>query len=203
MKNLLVVVFAVFFFVSCTNDKESNMAEGKGGQLTKTENTARDSGDYLARVGDATITYQDLDVKLAMMPRERLQFYKGEGGRDRLLREMMRKEMLYAEAIEKGMDKKPEYLMKIEYLKKMALVEMFLNDKFSEKAGITDKEVIAYYNEHKTTKFTDGATGELVELQGIKEMLRKQLMIDKQREVLDRFIDELTKKYKPEIRTVN
>ncbi len=202
MKSLLVIVVAIFFVVSCANDEERNAAEGKGDQLTEAENVARDGGDYLARIGDAVITQQDMDNELAVMPGDRLRFYAGEGGRDRLLREMVTREMLYLEAIEKGMDKKPEYLMKIEHLKKVALVEMLLKTKSSGEVKITDEDVIAYYNEHKATRFTDRATGEVIELQEIKEMVRKQLIVDKQREVFDRYIAELTEKFKAEAENV-
>lgn len=200
MKNLLVIVFAIFFVISCAKNEEKKVTAGKGDQLTKAENIAGDGGNYLARVGDTIIMQQDVDNEFALMPKDRLRFYAGEDGKDRLLGEMVKKEMLYLEAIDQGIDKKQEYLMKIEYLKKMALIEMLLETKLHKKMEITDKEVIAYYNRHKATEFTDKATGKVIELQEIKEMLRKQLAIEKQQEVFDGYMADLIKKYEPVIK---
>ncbi len=186
MKNLLVVVFALFFVVSCAKKEDKKAGEG-----------------YLAKVGNVVITKQDMDNELASMPEDRRQFYMGKDGMGQLIEDMVKKEIFHQEAIKKGIDKKQEYLKKIEYLKKMSLIETLLETELAKKIEVTDKEVIDYYNKHKAAEFTDKATGKVIELQYIKDGLKKQLVMEKQRGVFEKYLADLRKTYKPEIKAVD
>lgn len=174
MKKLFVLVMAFFLMVSCAPKKEEKAVEG----------------GYLMRIGDKVITKEDI---MAIPERERHR-YVGDGGIDRFIAE----QILYQEALRKGIDKDPEYLKTVEYLKKKAKIETLLDREIAEKIEVTDKEVIDYYNKNKE-EFKVKETGEIIPLDRVKEHLRQMLLIKKQRAAYDKYMEDLRKRYNVEI----
>lgn len=202
MRNLLVMLFIVCFVAACANDEGQNEMTGQNEQTTKNGGALQGDTAYLARIGNVVITEQDLTDELKVISKDRIHYYMDQDGRERLLGEMVKKEMLYKEARELGIDKKPEYAMQIEHLKKMALVEMLLASRLITKMDVTEEEIVAYYNKHLESEFTDMTTGIVIELDVVRDLLEKQIALEKHRNAFNLFIAELTKKYRPEIKGV-
>ena len=59
-------------------------------------------GPYLAKVGTQTITLGDLERDLRNLPEFAQKLFEGTAGKEKFLDEMIKKELLYQEAMKKG-----------------------------------------------------------------------------------------------------
>ena len=131
MKKIAVIVLLLSALVACSK---------KG---------AEQQGPFLAKVGDTRITQADLDRELKSLPDYAQQLFEGEGGKEKLLDEIVKKEILYQEALKKGIDKDPEFTKKLEEFKKLTLVSELLEKEIMSKAKVSDQDVKDYYEKHK------------------------------------------------------
>lgn len=177
MSKLFVLVMAFLMVVSCAPKEEGK----KAADSTK--------GGYLIKIGDKAITEEDIKA----VPDSERQRYIGPGGIERFITE----QMLYHEALKKGIDKDPEYLKTAEFLKKKAMIEILLDREIAGKVKVTDKELIDYYNKNKE-EFTAQESEKLIPLDSVKENLRRMLLMEKQKALYDKYMDNLNKKYKVE-----
>jgi len=107
------------------------------------------TGPYLAKVGNATITQADLEREMKNLPEFAQALFAGSGGKEKFLNELVKKEILYQEAVKKGLDKDPEYLKKVEDYKKITLIGSLLEKEIEAKSKVTEKDVKDYYDKHK------------------------------------------------------
>lgn len=133
MKKFFVVMMSVFLFyafLSCAQKEEKK-------------------GPYLAKVGNVKITQADLDRELKSIPEFAQKIFEGAGGKERFLDEIIKKELLYQEALKKGFDKNEEFQKKVEDFKKITLISLLLEKEIEAKAEITDQDVKDYYEKNK------------------------------------------------------
>jgi EpsD family peptidyl-prolyl cis-trans isomerase len=130
MKKVALFIFIICFLFSCAQKEEKK-------------------GPYLAKVGNAVITEADLEREIKNLPDFVQKMFEGKSGRERFLEELIKKEVLYQEALKKGLDKDPEYQRKIEDFKKLTLVGLILEREIETKTKVTDQDVKAYYEKHK------------------------------------------------------
>jgi parvulin-like peptidyl-prolyl isomerase len=107
------------------------------------------TGPYLAKAGNATITQADLEREMKNLPEFAQALFAGSGGKEKFLNELVKKEILYQEAVKKGLDKDPEYLKKVEDYKKITLIGSLLEKEIEAKSKVTEKDVKDYYDKHK------------------------------------------------------
>ena len=131
MRKIVFAVFLIASLVACSKKE-----------------TAR-SGAYVARVNGAPITQADFNREIQSLPDYAKQMFEGAGGREKFLGEVIKKEILYQEALKEGLDKDPEFIRKIEDAKKMALISDLLEKEIMSKVRVTDKEVRDYYDQHQ------------------------------------------------------
>lgn len=127
---LILIIPLLFVFVVCAK---------KEGQ----------KGSYLAKVGNVKITQADLEREIKNLPDFAQKIFEGNGGNERFLNELVKKELLYQEALKKGLDKNTEYLKKVEDFKKITLIGQLLEKEIESKAKVTDQEVKDYYEKHR------------------------------------------------------
>jgi peptidyl-prolyl cis-trans isomerase C len=125
-----LIVLLVFTFAACSKQTETK-------------------GPYLVKVGNAKITEADLEREIKNLPEFAQALFAGSSGKERFLEELIKKEILYQEAVKKGIDKDPEYKAKIEDFKKITLVGLLLQKVIEEKSKITPEDVKAYYEKNK------------------------------------------------------
>ena len=106
-------------------------------------------GPYLAKVGKVKITQGDLERELKNLPDFAQKIFEESGGKERFLEELIKKELLYQEALKKGLDKDAEYLKKLEEFKKISLIGQLLEKEVASKAKAADQDAKAYYEKHK------------------------------------------------------
>jgi peptidyl-prolyl cis-trans isomerase C len=66
-------------------------------------------GPYLAKVGNVTITQADFEREIKSLPEFAQKFFQGPEGKEKFLDELVKKELLYQEALKKGLDKSKPY----------------------------------------------------------------------------------------------
>lgn len=132
MKKFMTVITALLLCVSagCAKKDESK-------------------GAYLAKVGSTKITGADVDREIKNLPEFAQQLFEGSGGKEKFLEELIKKEVLYQEAVKKGLDKDTEYRQKLDDFKKLTLISVLLEKEIEEKTKVTDQEVKEYYEKHK------------------------------------------------------
>ena len=106
-------------------------------------------GPFLAKVGNATITQADYDREFKALPEYAQQLFADEQGKEKFLNEIINKEMLYQEALKKGLDKSPDFTKKLEEFKKVTLVTELFEKEIMTSAKVSDQEVKDYYDKHK------------------------------------------------------
>ena len=107
------------------------------------------AGPYLAKVGNVTITQADFEREMKSLPDFAQKFFAGPGGKEKFLDELVKKELLYQEAVKKGLDKDPEFKKKVEDFKKITLITQLLEKEIETKSKVTDQDAKAYYEKHK------------------------------------------------------
>jgi len=127
---LILVIPVLFAFVACAK---------KEGQ----------KGSDLAKVGNVKITQADLEREIKNLPDFAQKIFEGSGGKERFLNELIKKELLYQEALKKGLDKNTEYMKKVEDFKKITLIGQLLEKEIESKTKVTDQDVKDYYEKHK------------------------------------------------------
>jgi len=134
MRKVVVFILTIsllFAFISCAKKEEQK------------------KGPYLAKVGNTTITQADIEKEIKNLPEFAQNLFGGPGGKERFLDELVKKELLYQEALKKGFDKDPEYLRKLEEFKKLTLIGQLLEKEIESKAKVTEQDVKDYYEKHK------------------------------------------------------
>lgn len=127
---LILTIPLLFAFVACAKKEEKK-------------------GPYLAKVGSARITQTDLERELKNLPDFAQKIFEDKGGKEKFLDELIKKELLYQEALKKGLDKNAEYLRKVEDFKKITLIGQLLEKEIESKAKVSDQDVKDYYEKHK------------------------------------------------------
>lgn len=175
---------------------------------------SKSSGPVVAKVNETAITKDDVMRKLDTLPPYAQQFFQGPEGMKRLVDELVKTEVLYAEAKKKGYDKDKEYKEQVEEFKKeyqtqleklqkeyksrveefqkIAAIRLLLKKELSQNVEITDKEVREFYERNKNN-FRQG--GKILEFDAVKDRLKESLMENKQAEAFNKYVEELQKKY--------
>lgn len=133
MKKLLAVIISVsllLLFSGCAQKGEQK-------------------GPYLAKVGNSTITQADFEREMKNLPPFAQNLFVGPEGKEKFLQELVKKELLYQEALKKGLDKDPEYSKKLEDYKKITLITQLLEKELESKAKVTEQDAREYYEKHK------------------------------------------------------
>ncbi len=106
-------------------------------------------GPYLAKVGSAKITQADFEREMKNLPPFAQKLFEGKGGKEKFLDELIKKELLYQEALKKGLDKDAEFKEKVEDFKKISLISQVLEKEIETKVTVTEQDVKDYYEKHK------------------------------------------------------
>ncbi|MEG0129728.1 MAG: peptidylprolyl isomerase [Clostridium sp.] len=109
----------------------------------------------LAVVNGREITEADLQAALEKFPPERRTQLESEDGMKYLLEQVASWELLYAHAVEQGIENRDEYKSQIEDAKRGILSQIAINDTLSE-VKVSDEEISEFYEANKDN-FTDAA----------------------------------------------
>jgi peptidyl-prolyl cis-trans isomerase C len=106
------------------------------------------SSQVLAKVDGKEITTSYFERQIKNLP-ESVQRLSLEGeGKRAILEGMINREILYKEAVKKGINKDAEIKRKLEDMEKELVISTFIQREFGNKLMVDDKEVQDYYNTH-------------------------------------------------------
>lgn len=106
-------------------------------------------GPYLAKVDKATVTQEDFSTQYEALPDYAKEMFQGAEGKERFLKELVKKEMLYQEARSKGYEKDDSYLKKLEEFKKLTLISLLFEKEVMKEASVSDLEVKDFYDKNR------------------------------------------------------
>jgi parvulin-like peptidyl-prolyl isomerase len=126
---LLLIIPLIYVFAGCAKEGQK--------------------GAYIAKVGNVQITQADFERELKNLPNFAQKIFEGNEGKEKFLNELIKRELLYQEALKKGLDKNTEYKKKVEEFKKITLISQLLETEITSKSDVTDQDVKDYYEKHK------------------------------------------------------
>jgi len=141
-KCLVVAVMAGLGFYILTGLVYATGAKSESKAKTKVE-------AWIAKVNSKVITLEEFDGKWnSIPPQTKYQYgFFGEEGKGRFLDLLIKNELLYQEAVRKGLDKTTEVLKKIADLKTQVIAEELLRQEI-QKIEVNDTDAINYYTMH-------------------------------------------------------
>jgi parvulin-like peptidyl-prolyl isomerase len=104
------------------------------------------SSQALARVGDRDITTTYFERQLANLPESVQKLSTRREGKKAILEAFVNREVLYAEALNKKIDKDPDLQKKFEDVKKELVINTYLQNQIMGRIKVNDREVEAFYN---------------------------------------------------------
>lgn len=134
MKKIMLVILLSAALCACSQKQTDRKVE---------------KGDVLAKVGTVSISQGDFYNDLKSLPDYARQMFEGETGKEKFLDEIVKKEILYQQALKEGLDKDPIFSKKVEDFKKLTLVSELLEKEIMAKAKVSDGDVKDYYSKHK------------------------------------------------------
>lgn len=130
MKRFLVVAIVLIFVASCAKDN------------------GQKSG-YVMKIDGNVYTQEDVQAEMNTLPEMAKEFFQGPEGTARFVDELVKKELLYIEAKNRGLDKNKDFQRKVEEFKKITLINQLLEKEIGTAVKISDKDVKDYYDKHK------------------------------------------------------
>jgi peptidyl-prolyl cis-trans isomerase C len=126
MKRFLLVLVIFAFVASCAKE-----------------------GDYVMKIDGNVYTHEDVQAEMSALPEMAKEFFQGTEGTARFVDELVKKELLYIEAKNRGLDKNKDFQKKVEEFKKITLINQILEKEIESAAKVTDKDIKDYYDKHK------------------------------------------------------
>jgi peptidyl-prolyl cis-trans isomerase C len=115
----------------------------------------KSTSPVLAKVGSSEITQNDFMKEISRIPEWARDQFSGKDGKEKLLDEIIKRELVYQDAKKMRLDNDPEYIDKVKEFEKMTLISLILKKEVEEKAKVDDAEVKAFYDKN-ADKFTIG-----------------------------------------------
>ena len=146
--------------------------------LSGCEQKGKSTGPALVKVGKSEITRDDFLKEISRIPEWAREQFSGKEGKEKLLDEIIKRELVYQDAKRMKLDKDPEYLEKVKEFEKMTLISIILKKEVEDKAKVDDAEVKEFFDKN-ADKFTIGtkirASHILVETEDQAKKLRERI----------------------------
>ncbi len=106
------------------------------------------SSSEVARVGDQTITEQDVQNALESLPKHQQARYEGVLGRKRLLDELVNRKLIVMAAEQRDLDADPDIARRVQQFRDNLLTQAYQNYMLEGIPEPTEEELRAYYDAH-------------------------------------------------------
>lgn len=134
MKKLTVIMILMMALFACSKKEATQTAQ---------------TGPFLAKVGNTAITQADFDREMKSLPEYAQQMFNTQDGKQRFIDELVKKEILYQEALKRGLENTPEFNQKVAAFKKLTLISELIDKEVISKSKVSDQEIRDFYNKHK------------------------------------------------------
>jgi peptidyl-prolyl cis-trans isomerase C len=146
--------------------------------LSGCEQKGKSTGPALVKVGKSEITQDNFLKEISRIPEWAREQFTGKEGKEKLLDEIIKRELVYQDAKRMKLDKDPEYLEKVKEFEKMTLISLILKKEVEDKAKVDDAEVKDFFDKN-ADKFTIGtkikASHILVETEDQAKKIRERI----------------------------
>lgn len=146
--------------------------------LSGCEQKGKSTGPALVKVGKSEITQDTFLKEISRIPEWAREQFTGKEGKEKLLDEIIKRELVYQDAKKMKLDKDPEYLEKVKEFEKMTLIALILKKEVEDKAKVDDAEVKEFFDKN-ADKFTIGtkirASHILVETEDQAKKIRERI----------------------------
>jgi peptidyl-prolyl cis-trans isomerase C len=112
------------------------------------QNTSSSDSPVIATVDGAKITQDDYMKEISRVPEWAREKFITNEGKEQFLDEMIKRELVYAEAKEMRLHKSDEFVKMVEEFKKRTLVQLILKKEVEEKARVDEAEAKAFYDQN-------------------------------------------------------
>ena len=174
----LILSFCLCLFLLGACSDEPKAAADAGQESTVPESAAEDAadepGDVVARVGDQTITFGEINTMMNSSPIVGLDMPAlGTPGRDKvrltLLDKMISANLIYLDALKQGVDKDPGYQRDLQDFSDGILAGLYRQKEVTGNIEVTEEDIQAFYRNRVApgTELTEEARA------GIEATLRK------------------------------
>ena len=149
--NLFLILFLISGLIGC---EKFNFLNPKKAETKRTEAVLLVKGTIIAKVNNIPITLEDLNEEIdaynGMVPADRpeAKITTREQKINYLKNEMVRRALLYQQALDRGLERKEEVLRVLEKTKQDLLVVELVRQE-AEKVDVSSKEIEDYYNTYK------------------------------------------------------
>lgn len=130
------LILAVSIFAGCAQDSSSD-------------------GPVIAKIDKGSITEDQFLKEVTRVPEWARAQFNGIEGKEKFLDELVKRELIYQEAVRMKLDNDKEYVAKVREFEKMTLVSLILKKEVEDKVRIDASEVKAFFDENQD-KFTIG-----------------------------------------------
>lgn len=137
MKKIALVVLLSAALISCKKEPPQKAEQ-------KPQNP-----DAVVQVGGTAITLSELSSEYDSLPDYARAMFQGENGKERFLAEVVKKEILYQQALKEGLDKDAKFQKKVQDFRKLTLISELLQKQIMAKSQATEQEAKDYYNKNK------------------------------------------------------
>lgn len=117
--------------------------------LTGCFESNKSDSPVLATINKNTITQADFLKELSRVPEWARGQFEGQEGKDKFLDEIIKRELIYQNAMSMKLDNDEEYIAKVEEFKKMTLISLIMKKEVEEKSVISDDEVTTFFKKNE------------------------------------------------------
>ena len=103
----------------------------------------------LAKVNKEVVTEDVFLKEISRVPEWARGQFDGQEGKEKFLDEIVKRELIYQNALKMKLDKDEEYIAKVEEFNKMTLISLVLQKEVEEKAAVSDAEVRAFFDKNE------------------------------------------------------
>lgn len=116
---------------------------------TQCDRTTKDlPSQVLATFDGGSITQEELDQELDLLPPEQRLFFRSPQGRKELLERLVDRKLLVQASEKRGIDKERKVQKRIDQCRQEILIEEFLQRSLFESEQITESKIEEYYQNH-------------------------------------------------------
>jgi peptidyl-prolyl cis-trans isomerase C len=103
----------------------------------------------IATVNKEAITQEDFLKEVGRVPEWARAQFEGREGKDKFLDEIIKRELIYQNALKMKLNNDKEYTAKVEEFEKMTLIALVLQKEVEEKAAVSEAETKAFFDKNE------------------------------------------------------
>lgn len=171
-------------------------------ETTALNNASSPQSDVvIAVVGDRKITLRDLEEEIQILPPSMQEQFKAPERKKEFLQSLVARQLMLNSARRKGLEDDPQIKILARHALETAMLAKYQEQEIDSKIRITDADVRAYYEAHKSEFVRRDEKGKEIPMsyQEAKERARMMLLEERRKTLLDDLLNRLQQAEKVEL----